>query len=132
MSITLTDGTDTVQLDDDLYWSDEHDWTRIEQAVDRSLTGALIVQAAAMIKGRPITLQPEDDSSAWMYRDTLEQLQFWTEQADLQLTLTLRGTDRAVIFRHQDKPAISARPVVHYNDVVSEDWYLVTLKFMEV
>jgi hypothetical protein len=36
-----------------------------------------------------------------------------------------------VIFRHQDG-AIEARPLVHYNDTDPTDWYLVTLRFMEV
>lgn len=130
--ITLSDGTTTLTLHPDLYWPDENNWHPVEQVVLRTVTGALIVSAATRQKGRPITLQPENDGSGWMNRATCEQLRSWALVPGQQLTLTLRGTTYSVIFRHHDAPAIEARPVVHWSDVQSDDWYLVTLKFTEV
>lgn len=130
--ITLSDGTTTLHLHPDLYWPDENNWHPVEQAVIRTVTGALIVSASTRVKGRPITLQPENDSSAWMSRATVEQLRNWCLVPGKQLALTLRGTTYDVIFRHHDSPALDPRPVVHWSDVQSDDWYLVTLKFMEV
>lgn len=134
MSITLQYGPDTLPLDPDLYWVDENQYSPVEQSVDTGLTGALIVQVDgdADRPGRPITLQPEDEFSAWMIRDDLDQLNAWGAIADAVFTLTIRGVARSVMFRHQDKPAIDAKPVVHYRDVQGDDHYLVTLKFMEV
>ena len=134
MSITLKYGDDTLPLDPDLYWADENQYSPVEQSVDVGLDGALIVQVDgdADRPGRPITLQPEDEFSAWMIRADLDQLNAWGAIADAVFTLTLRGVDRSVMFRHQDKPAIDAKPVVHFSDVQSGDFYLVTLKFMEV
>lgn len=132
MSITLTDGTDTVTLHPDLYWNDEANWHPVEQTVERTITGALIVSVAERIGGRPITLQPEDDSSAWMTREVVEQLRNWASVPGQELTLTLRGTARTVMFRHHDGDAIEATPVVHYNDVVDGDWYRCTIRLMEL
>lgn len=132
MSITLADGTDTITLHPDLYWADENSWHPVEQTVERSITGALIVQVATRIAGRPITLQPEDDSSAWMSRATLDALRNWAAVPGKQMTLTLRGTARTVMFRHHDGDAIVALPVVHYNDVNSGDWYRCTIRLMEL
>lgn len=135
MSITLQylDGT-PLPLDEDLFWADEYQYSPVEQSVDVGLTGALIVQVDgdAMRPGRPITLQPEDDFSAWMIRADLDTLNAWAAIPDAVLTLTLRGVARSVMFRHQDKPAVDAKPVVHFSDALGTDYYLVTLKFMEV
>ena len=132
MSITLSDGTGSITLHPDLFWADENDWHPVEQSVERSITGALIVQVAARLAGRPITLQPEDDSSAWMPRATVDSLRNWAAVPAKQMTLTLRGTPRTVMFRHHDGEAIVALPVVHFNDVNSGDWYRCTIRLMEL
>lgn len=129
--ITLSDGTTTLTLDPDLLWSDEDNWHPVQQNVQRTITGALDVQVAAMNKGRPITLEPEDDSSAWMQSATVEQLRNWAAVPGQQLILTLRNETRNVIFRHQDG-GLEARPVVHYRDRTPTDWYLCVVRLMEI
>jgi hypothetical protein len=134
MSITLTHGATTLPLDEDLFWSDEYKFSPVEQSVDTGLDGALIVQVDgdASRPGRPITLQPENEFSAWMIRQDLDQLQAWAAIPDAVFTLSLRGVDRLVMFRHQDKPAVDATPAIFFSDPLPDDNYLVTLKFMEV
>jgi hypothetical protein len=131
MTITVSDGVTLVELSPDLLWSDEFNWSPVDQTAEPSITGALIVMATKRLAGRPITLEPEDDNSGWMLRDVIEQLRNWAAQPGLALQLTLRGTTRDVIFRHQDG-ALDARPVVHYSEMDASDFYLATLKFMEV
>lgn len=131
MSITLAADTTTLTLHKDLYWSDEYNWAPVGQTVERGITGALIVQSSGMTAGRPITLEPEDDESAWMPRSAVEQLRNWAAVPGKQMTLTLRGTARTVIFRHQDG-GIDARPVIHYDTPITTDWYLVTIRLMEI
>ena len=84
-----------------------------------------------MHKGRPITLEPEDDSSTWMRSSVLQQLRNWAAVPGQQLTLTLRGTSHTVIFRHQDG-GFEAKPVIHYRDRVPGDWYLCVIRLMEI
>jgi hypothetical protein len=134
MSITLQYGANVLPLDDDLLWVDEYQYSPVEASVDVSLTGALIeqVDGDASRPGRPITLQPPDDNSAWMIREDIDQLQAWGAIAGAQFTLTLRGVARQVKFRHQEKPAVDAKPVVPFSDPLPSDYYLATLKFMEV
>lgn len=132
MSITLQYLSTVLALPDDLYWADEAAWHPVEQTSTRTITGALVVQAAERIAGRPITLQPEDGASAWMTRATLDTLRSWAAAPERVMTLTLRGIDREVIFRHQDGSAIDAQPIVHYSDVQNEDFYSATLRFMEI
>lgn len=130
MSITLSVGATSVDLADDLYWADEYSWAPVEQAVTRTITGALIVQTAARVSGRPITLRPFEEGCGWMARSVLEQLRTWAAVAGQPMTLTLRGTPRTVIFRHQDG-AIESSPIRHFNDMLGADWYSATLRFTE-
>lgn len=129
--ITLADATTTLELHPDLFWSDEDNWHPVAQAVERTITGALDIQAAAMTKGRPITLEPEDDSTAWMTSEVVQQLRNWAAVPGQQLILTLRGVSHTVLFRHQDG-GLEAKPVVHYSDRVPGDWYLCVIRLMEI
>lgn len=132
MSITLSYQNTTVELHPDLYWSDESAWKPVEQTVQRTITGALILQVAGRTGGRPITLQPEDESSAWVTRSVVDQLGNWAEVPGRTLVLTLRGTSRNVVFRHQDGNVLEAVPVVHFSDVQQADWYRLTVRLMEI
>lgn len=132
MTTQLVSGAITVALSDDLFWSDENTWNPVEQTAQRTVTGALIVQAAQRVGGRPITLQPPDDSSAWMSRATVDDIRNLAAVAGREMTLTLRGNNYDVIFRHHDGAAVDANPVVFYRDEDEEDFYLVTLRLMEL
>ena len=130
MTITLQYQSTTLQLDPDLYWSDEN-WTPVEQTQQRTVTGALILSHSARIGGRPFTLEPIDDQTAWMPRSLLDTLRSWAAVAGREMTLTLRGQSYTVVFRHSDT-AIEASPVFHFSDTDPGDWYRVTLRFLEV
>lgn len=132
MTITLTASSTTVTLHPDLYWDDEFTWYPVEQATERTLTGALVVDAVAKVLGRPITLKPDSDGSAWIQKTVLDQLKTWAQTPLLQMTLSLRGTSYQVLFRHDDAPALSAEPVVFYSDPASADFYLVTIKLLVI
>lgn len=129
--ISLADATTTLTLDPDLFWSDEDNWHPVAQNVERTITGALDIQVTAMQKGRPITLEPEDDSSAWMTSAVVQQLRNWAAVPGQQLILTLRGVSHTVIFRHQDG-GFESKPVIHYRDRVPGDWYLCVIRLMEI
>jgi len=130
MSITLQYLTDTIELPEDLYWADENDWHAVQQTSGRTLTGALVVQVAQRQAGRPITLRPEDDHSAVMTRATLDTLRTWAAVPGAEMTLTLRGVSRSVIFA--DDSRIEATPFIHYSDVQADDLYLATMRFTEI
>lgn len=132
MTITLAKDGVTLDLSPDLYWSDEFNWHPVEQSAERTLTGALVVQSAERVGGRPITLEPEDDNSGWMRRSEIEQLRNWAAEPGATLVLTLRNQTREVAFRHQDGAAIEARPVVHFADPDDTDNYLATIRLMEI
>lgn len=128
---TLSDGTTTVQLPDSLAWADEYTWAPVEQSVQRTLTGALIVTTTARTVGRPITLAQQADGAPWVLRTVLEQLRAWAAVPGQALVLTLRGVALNVMWRHQDV-AIEATPVMPYADVAAGDAYRVQLRLMTI
>jgi hypothetical protein len=131
MSITLADGTATLTLNPDLRWADENDWHPVEQTVDRSITGALIVQSSARLNGRPITLESGTNSDC-VSLAVAEALQAYADQAIFTLTLTIRGVARSVAFRHHDAPAFSATPLAMSPDGHPCPLWRITLKLMEI
>lgn len=129
--ITLADASSVITLHPDLYWSDEDSWHPVEQGVQRTLSGGLDIQVAALLKGRPITLEPEDNNSAVMPSSVVARLRNWAAAPGKQMTLTLRGQTYTVLFRHQDG-GFEARPFVHYRDRVDEDLYHCVIRLMEI
>lgn len=84
MAITLNG----LALPDGLRWSDEFTWSPLQATRDYSLTGALILQTAERLAGRPITLIG-GERWAWMTRANLLALQTLLDTYAASLTLIL-------------------------------------------
>ena len=126
--ISLTDGTTTIELPGDLQWTDEFDWSPVEQDAEHSIAGALIIQQGEKLKGRSITLQ--SGGGAWIQRDALLALQAYYFAPSQQLTLSLWGNDYAVMF---ERPGgLKATEVLRVANPNGEHYYRITLKFIEV
>ena len=131
MSITLTYNGTTATLSDRLHWSDEYDWSPVEQSTEYSTEGALLVDVALKLAGRPITLEG-GDTAAWLSRAVCETLQAWAALPGIELTLVVRGVARAVMFDHAKKGFV-ATPVWKLLDgeITPELLYLPTFRFLE-
>lgn len=137
MSITLTHPTAgalgvplALALPDELDWPDELAWQQVQQATTYTLTGALLVESAIKQAGRPIILTGAPDR-AWCPRSTVLTLRTWANQPGQTFTLSLHGSTYSVIFDHANG-AISANQVIDYAIPDSDDWYWLTLKFLEI
>lgn len=119
-----------IVMPDDMTWSDEFTWRAVTQTQGYGVTGALLVESALKLTGRPITLAGED-RAGWVGRAALNQLRVAANLAGQVMTLNLRGVNRTVMFDHA-AGAIDARPVVDYSDPVDADFYVLTLRFIEV
>ncbi|WP_286694079.1 hypothetical protein [Spongiibacter sp. UBA1325] len=128
MAITITDGTTTIDLPNDLQWVDEFAWSAVEQQKDYSLTGAVIVQQGVKQKGRPITLQ--SNGGAWIKRSTLKALQAFYDTPDQVFELDLWGEIYAVQFERPD--GLGADEVLRQADPDPDHYYTITLKLFEV
>lgn len=120
----------TVALPDNLYWSDEFDWSPVRQARTYTLTGAMIAEESTALAGRPITLE-----GAWVPRTTVQALVVLEAQEATPMTLTLSdGRTFQVLFRREQDQALEVEPLFprapasYTNDTI----YTMTLRLMEI
>lgn len=126
----------TVQLENGFFWSDEFDWKPIEQTVERSVDGSVIIQEGKKQSGRLITLVPAIGNMGWMKRSDLSILKDWSALQGEQFTLVFEYPHDTrqfnVIFNHQDG-AISDVDTVKGIPAISEgDYYSATFRFLEL
>jgi hypothetical protein len=127
----LSDGTTSINLPDDLEWTDETAYSVVEQSTEHTLTGALVVDVGARLAGRPITLTGGDD--VWVTRAVVDALRAWADTPGQTLTLTMTGyAAMSVMFRLQDGPGVEARPVLFAAPISADDAYTITLYLMEI
>lgn len=132
MSITLTYNGTTAHLSDRLQWTNEYDWSPVDQATGYSTRGALLVDVGLKLAGQPITLDGTD-TNAWISRALCSTLQAWAALPGIQLDLVLRGETHQVIFDHA-KGGFTAQPIWKLLDgeITPELMYRPTFKFLKV
>ena len=132
MSITLTYNGTTAHLSDRLQWTNEYDWSPVDQATGYSTRGALLVDVGLKLAGQPITLEGTD-TNAWISRALCSTLQAWAALPGIQLDLVLRGETHQVIFDHA-KGGFTAQPIWKLLDgeITPELMYRPTFKFLKV
>ncbi len=131
--ITLYDAVDdiTVELPNDLEWVDEFDWNPVAQAIDYTLTGTLLIDEGTRQAGRFITLEGKEDMG-WVTRQVVIALQGRRDISGREFTLTLPDARSfQVMFRQSDTP-VQAAAVLPWKQSANEDWYTLSLKFMEI
>lgn len=127
MTITLG----AITLPDDLAWEDEFEWTPVEDTIDTALSGSLVIQSGARVKGRPITLSGSENQ-AWITRSVVEAIKSLADAPPSSLTFSYHGREFPVRFRYGEKP-YSAKPVSFYSGTpLADDFYTITVRLMEV
>jgi len=131
-----------IRLPQDLEWVDEFSWAPVQQTIETTLTGALVIQESTQLRGRPITLQGKDDMG-WIQRSVGEQLLQLRDTAGCTMVLSYeKYVDSAytgnvlfqydVMFRHYEPPPLELENVLRFDNFEQTAWYKVrNLKFME-
>ena len=132
MSITLTYNGTTAHLSDRLQWTNEYDWSPVDQATGYSTRGALLVDVALKLAGQPITLDGTS-TNTWISRALCDTLKAWAALPGAQFDLVLRGITHPVIFDHA-QGGFSAQPIWKLLDgeITPELCYRPTFKFLKV
>lgn len=137
MSLTLAG----IELPEDLYWSDEVSPWKVGQTITPTLTGAIVIQEAAMQIGRPVTLESQRIGSAFVAcvtRETVDALLALEAQAnppsmDLVVPRDGGGSDTyQVRWRRTGGPAIEADPISFKAPIAAGDLYTLTLRLLQV
>lgn len=120
----------TIQIPEDVWWTDEYGWRAVEQSSTRGLTGARIVQVGIKTKGRPITLA-SNEKGGWVPRSTARALHALFDAAPITQTLTL-ADGRAFQVQVDPEREFSATPVRPAADLTDSSWYRIVLPLIEV
>lgn len=132
--VDFTDALQQIVLPGSLLWEDEFSWSPVLTTVNRSISGALLVQRAVATAGRPITLVSPSEM-AWVSRSTLETLRTWAASGTKKMVLHLeKSTDTrtfTVEFADGNNP-IEASPVKGWADHLADDPYTVRIRLIQV
>lgn len=134
MQLIRKSTNETVPLEDGFLWADEFSWKPIEQKLERSISGAAIIQEGRKKSGRPITLEPANSGMGWIKLRDLRQVQAWSvlqEQFTLEFEWPHDTRRFNVIFNHESG-ALEASPVKGIPAVSLDDYLNVTLRFLEL
>lgn len=113
-----------------MLWVDEFSWAAAQRSVERSITGAQIIDVALKVAGRPITLQGAQDQG-WIRRATLLAVRALADTPDGQYPLTLAtGEQFTVMFAPEE--AIEAQPISRPELPANTNPYVATLRLMTV
>lgn len=119
-----------VELPRGMLWTDEFTWVAVERSVERSITGAQVVDQAAKVAGRPITLQGVRDQG-WIRRATLLAVQALADVPGATYTLKLAdGREFEVMFAPENP--IEAEPISRPELPASTHPYVATLRLLTV
>lgn len=119
-----------IELPDDLDWSDEFEWESMSQVITPTLSGAIIVEEAAQVEGRPITLI--SDGQAWVTRATVLALHALAAAPSVPMQLDLNGRPFSVLWRRDNGVGLEARQLYRIADPDDQTPYEITLRLIEV
>ena len=123
-----------IELDDDMYPTDEHEWSSVVSNTKYALDGTMIVEQSVRQAGKPYTMQAPDDM-AWLSRSTVNALK--SERDKLGATFWLDyladgDVKRVKVMFDTTGDAITARPVKDFISPSLDDLFIVTLRFLEI
>lgn len=123
-----------IDLDDEMYPSDEHDWSSVVSSTKYALDGTMIVEQSVRQAGRPYTMRAPDDMG-WLSRETVNALK--SERDKLGATFWLDyladgAVKRVKVMFDTTGDAIVARPVKDFISPSLDDLFIVTLRFLEI
>jgi hypothetical protein len=128
-----------IALPDGLVWEDELAWDPTVQVVQHTLDGALVVEEATRLAGRPVTLRG-GRRWAWITRAQVLALQALLATPGVTLTLTLHDARSLSVTprRDDDRGALSVEPLPVVADSGPADpgdttkYWLDAIRLMEV
>jgi hypothetical protein len=100
----------TLLLPDEAQWTDQNEWSPVDQATVQTLGGETIVFSQPLTNGRPITIEIQDGIT-WLDQDAVDATQDMAIQAGATFSLIWDEEIFTVMFRHPDPPAVSFKPI---------------------
>lgn len=123
-----------IELDDELYPSDEHEWSSLVSSTKYALDGTMIVEQSVRQAGKPYTMQAPNDMG-FLTRSTVNALKAERDKLGATFWLDYRAdgqVKRVKVIFDTTGEAIAAKPVKDFISPSLDDLFIVTLKFLEI
>lgn len=124
-----------IELDDELYPSDEHEWSSLVSSTKYALDGTMIVEQSIRKAGKPYTMQAPSDMG-FLNRSTVNALKAERDKLGATFWLDYRADGQVkrvkVIFDTTGDDAVTAKPVKEFISPSLDDLFIVTLKLLEI
>lgn len=119
-----------IALPPGMLWVDEFDWALVQKSIERGITGKQIIDVAAKVAGRPITLQAADNHG-WIRRGTLLAVQALADDPAGEYTLVLADGREFTVQFAADEP-VTARPISRPELPAAAHPYVATFRLITV
>lgn len=133
--LTNVDTGAVIELDDDMYPSDEHEWSSVASSIKYALDGTMIIEQSERKAGKPYTMQAPSDMS-WLARSTVNELKAERDKlgATFWLDYLADGAVKRlkVVFNTTGDDAVTATPVKEFISPSLNDPFIVKLRFLEI
>ena len=124
-----------IELDDELYPSDEHEWSSLVSSTKYALDGTMIVEQSMRLAGKPYTMQAPSDMG-YLTRSTVNALKAERDKLGATFWLDYRADGVVkrvkVMFDTTGDDAITASPFKEFISPSLDDLFIVTLRFLEI
>lgn len=133
----LVDSSDlfsVIELPDDLFWENEFKWVPVVRNITWGVSGSLIVQSNVKLAGRSIILKSPEQGVGWISRSTLNELLVWASDKSKVMIFKLEKPNDSRTFNviFDENTPLEASPVKGWTDFVDDEWFLVTIKLLQV
>lgn len=118
---------DTVILPDNYYWSDEKVFKPFATSKQRAVNGALTIEAAQLLYGRPITL-----SGMWISRADLAVLEAMESEPDVKRLLIMDDSTEYTVLFDLEEGGVEAEPLHPTKNPDDTTIYTLTLHLITV
>ncbi len=120
-----------ITLDPSMVLSDRDQSKQVAQSVTRTLGGGVVVRAAAVDVGLPITIASGSDQGLLRWT-VVQQLMALADAPGAVYVLDVNGVEYSVVFRNDESPAFVAEPLLARVEPFDEDYFRCTIKLMTV
>lgn len=123
-----------IELDDELYPSDEHEWSSVVSNTKYALDGTIIIEQSIRKAGKPYTMQAPSDMG-YLTRSTVNALKAERDTLGATYWLDYRAdgqVKRVKVIFDTTGDAITAKPVKEFISPSLDDLFIVTLRFLEI
>ena len=121
MPTTLTAGSTTIELSNQLSWLNEFAWTPVQLTTEYSITGAMITQKGVKLSGQPMEL-----GCAGVQRSLVTSLEAIKDFAG-EMQLNFRNNTYTVIW---DSTPFESTPLKDLIEPTDTDWYTLKINFL--